>query len=49
MSDPGQSSYRWIGIRHMLFMHTHADCPLIEKINKIWLDFFMEFCFEKKS
>ena len=33
----------------MLFMHTHADCPPIEKINKIWLDFVMEFRFEKKS
>ncbi len=47
MSDPGQSSYRWIGIRHMLFLHTHADWPPLEKKNKIWLDFVMEFCFEK--
>jgi len=33
----------------MLFLHTHADWPPLEKKNKIWLDFVMEFCFEKKS
>ena len=42
VSDPSQSSYRWIGIRHMLFLHTHADWPPLEKKNKIWLDFVME-------